>query len=255
MVVEQFLCRSDNIALLLHDKASKDSIAIDAPDGPALLAALQKAGRNLTAVLVTHYHYDHIDGLALLKRETGAKIFGPAAEAAQISPLDIGLQDEQKFTSGAFTFKIIATPGHTLGEICYYLPQQYRVFTGDCLFSLGCGRIFEGDAAMMYHSLQKLAALPPQTQIYCGHEYSVDNARFALTIEPHNPALQQRAVEIRALRAAGKVTLPAILSRELAANPFLRCDSTEIRTNLACAAGETNTQVFAKLRQLKDRFR
>ncbi|KAA6206030.1 MAG: hydroxyacylglutathione hydrolase [Candidatus Tokpelaia sp.] len=255
MIVEQFLCRSDNIALLLHDKASKDSIAVDAPDGPALLTALQKAGRRLAAVLVTHHHHDHTEGLALLKRATGAKIFGPALEAAQISPLDTGLQNEQKFTCGAFSFEVIATPGHTLGEICYYLPQQKLVFTGDCLFSLGCGRIFEGDAAMMYHSLQKLAALPPQTQIYCGHEYSAANARFALTIEPHNPALQQRAAEIRALRAAGKITLPATLSRELAANPFLRCDSAEIRTNLACAADETDVQLFAKLRQLKDRFR
>jgi len=254
MPVEQFLCRSDNIALLLHDKASKDSIAIDAPDGPAILAALQKAGRRLAAVLVTHHHRDHTEGLALLKRETGAKIFGPALEAAQIGALDSELQDGQIFTCGSFTITAMATPGHTLGEICYYLPQQKLVFTGDCLFSLGCGRIFEGDAAMMYHSLQKLAALPPATQIYCGHEYSADNARFACTVEPDNPALQQRAAEIRALRAANRLTLPVSIAQERATNPFLRCDSAAIRAHLAAAANVTEAQIFARLRQLKDAF-
>jgi len=254
MPVEQFLCRSDNIALLLHDKAGKDSIAIDAPDGPAILAALQKTRRRLAAVLVTHHHRDHTEGLALLKRETGAKIFGPALEAAQIGALDSKLHDEQIFTCGSFIITAMATPGHTLGEICYYLPQQKLVFTGDCLFSLGCGRIFEGDAAMMYHSLQKLAALPPATQIYCGHEYSADNARFALTVEPDNPALQQRAAEIRALRAANRLTLPVSIAQERATNPFLRCDAAAIRDHLGCAETATEAEVFARLRQLKDAF-
>lgn len=252
--VEQFLCRTDNIALLLCDKSDNTAIAIDAPDGAGLLAALRKTGRSLKAILITHHHTDHTDGLALLKRETGAEIYAPVAEAAKIPLHDRLIEAEAEFSVSGFTVHALATPGHTLGELSYYLRREQLVFTGDTLFSLGCGRIFEGDAAIMFRSLQKLAALPSQTKIYCGHEYSAANARFALTLEPHNQALQQRAKEINALRAANALTLPQTIAQELAANPFLRCDSAEIRRNLACAAGSSDETVFAEMRQRKDNF-
>jgi len=250
--VEQFPCLKDNIGILLHDKNRNAAIAIDAPDGGAVLAAASRLGAKLEAVLITHHHSDHTAGIAALK-EAGAVIYGPKAEAAQIEGLDRLLEDKQQFAIGRFDFEVIATPGHTLGEISYFLPGERIAFTGDTLFSLGCGRIFEGNAPMMFRSLQKLTALPLKTKIYCGHEYSADNARFALTVEPNNTALQKRAQDIAALRAAGKFTLPAILADELVANPFLRADSPEIRQKLHMEKAK-DEEVFAELRQMKDRF-
>lgn len=254
MLVEQFLCRQDNIALLLHDETSKNSIAIDAPDAEMLLAALEKAGRNLAAVLITHHHRDHTDGIARLKQAAGARIYAPQLEAGQIAGTDKELCGGAQLRLGGAAITALATPGHTLGSLSYYLPQENMLFSGDSLFSLGCGRIFEGDALMMFKSLQKLAALPPQTRLYCGHEYSAANARFALSVEPQNQALQRRALEIAALRAADKLTLPATIGAERAENPFLRCDSAEIRARLGCAASVADSAVFARLRRLKDEF-
>jgi len=251
--VQQFICRQDNIALLLHNKKTNIMIAIDSPDGEAVYQAAQAAQAKLEAVLITHHHSDHISGLAMLKAKAGARIYGPAAEAAQIGRLDVPLAGDTPFSLGGFKFEALATPGHTKAEISYYLPQQKLVFTGDTLFSLGCGRLFEGTAAMMFASLQKLAALPADTQIYCGHEYSAANARFALTVEPGNQALQKRAAEIAALRRDGQITLPQTMAQELAANPFLRAESAEIRKNLDMETAG-NEAVFAKLRQMKDAF-
>lgn len=255
MKIEQILCGEDNIAALLHDEASSETIAIDAPDGEIMLQALRRQKRSLTAVLITHSHADHIAGIPLLQRKTNAAIYMPQQHDNCSSNEDmIIVKDKQKISIGAFHFIAMATPGHSLDSMSYYMPQEHMLFSGDTLFSLGCGRVFTNDMDMMFASLQKLAALPPQTQLYCGHEYSAANARFALTLDPHNKILQQRAAAIQNLRARHKITLPSALQQELEANPFLRCHSQTIRNALSCSADLPDKAVFAKLRLLKDNF-
>ena len=241
--VLQFLCRSDNFGLLLHDAASGATAAIDVPDAGPYLAALKQRGWHLSDILITHRHGDHIDGVPELRAQfPQAKLHIPATEAERIEAItgkaDAHLKEGDGVHVGALVGTIIETPGHTLGHIAYHFAKEHLLFAGDTLFSLGCGRVFEGTMEQMWMSLCKLAALPPETGLWCGHEYTQANGRFALTADPNNADLQARMTEVDALRAQGAFTLPVTLKQELATNPFLR-------------AG--NVATFADLRERKNK--
>jgi hydroxyacylglutathione hydrolase len=251
--IHQFLCRQDNFGVLIHDSAHGLTASIDTPEAAPIRAALKEKGWRLTHIFTTHHHGDHTAGHEELKAETGCQIIGPEKEKASIPGLDVAVKGGQTFTFGGQTVHVLDTPGHTLGHITYHLPEAGVAFVGDTLFSLGCGRLLEGSAEMMWASLQKLMALPPATRIYCGHEYTKSNAAFALTVEPGNAALQKRAKEVEALRSRNQVTLPVSLSDELAQNPFLRPDSREIQEKLGLV-GQPLATIFAEIRRLKDRF-
>lgn len=251
--IEQFICRSDNYGVLIHDPESALTAAIDAPDANAIEAALKRRGWTLDFIFTTHHHLDHVEGNEQLKARFGVSIISPKAEESKIPGIDRTVQDGDEFTFGLFRVKVISTPGHTAGEISFYLPEAKVVFTGDTLFALGCGRLFEGTPATMFQSLQKLVALPGDTAVYCGHEYTESNARFALTIDPDNSALKERAQEIARLRAADKMTLPSSIALEMATNPFLRWHDSRIRARLGMQ-NATDDAVFAEIRKRKDLF-
>lgn len=250
--IRQFNCLSDNFGVIIRDPATGAVAAIDAPEASAVEAALKSAGWKLTHILVTHHHADHTDGIPALKAQYGAKVIGPKGEASKIKDLDETVGGGDVFKLGAVEVRVIDTPGHTLGHITFWMPAANAAFVGDTMFSLGCGRVLEGDMKMMWGSLAKLAALPPETDVYCGHEYTAANAKFSLTIEPENLALQARAQEVEQLRAAGKPTVPTTIGRELATNPFIRPGSVAIRTRLGLASAE-DWQVFAEVRERKNK--
>lgn len=251
--IHQFICRSDNFGVLIHDDESGVTASIDTPDPDPIRRALAEKGWSLTHIFTTHHHGDHTAGHAALKRETGCVIIGPEKEADRIPGIDQRVSEGSKFSFGGHPLCVLETPGHTAGHVAYWLPDDNIVFVGDTLFSLGCGRLLEGDGATMWQSLQKLTALPKETLIYCGHEYSKSNAAFALSVEPNNVSLQERAEEIRELRDGNLPTLPVSLAAELAQNPFLRPDSPEIQERLDMV-GHPLATIFSELRRLKDRF-
>ena len=251
--IRQIRCRSDNYAVLLHDPESGETMVVDTPDARAINAELEKEGWRLTHIVNTHHHYDHVDGNEALKAEHGATVYGPAHDRDRIPGLDVALKDGDGLSLGNHRFDVIAVPGHTMGSLAYYICDERIVFTGDTLFSLGCGRMFEGDAETMWHSLDLLRHLPDDTTIYCGHEYTLNNAEFALTVEPGNEALRKRAEEVRRLMRERKPACPTTVALEKATNPFLRPESPEIRENLGMM-GVENYRVFAELRQRKDAF-
>lgn len=251
--IEQFICRSDNYGVLIHDPESALTAAIDAPDADAIEQALDRRGWTLDFIFTTHHHFDHVEGNEKLKRKFGVSIIGPKDEADKIPGIDRIVEDGDVFTFGLFNVQVISTPGHTAGEISYYLPEAKVVFTGDTLFALGCGRLLEGRPETMFRSLQKLIALPGDTAVYCGHEYSESNARFALTIDPENSALKERATEIARLRAADRMTLPSTIALEMATNPFLRWHDKGIRARLGLQEA-SDAEVFAEIRKRKDMF-
>ena len=245
-------CLADNYCVLLHEPSSGETAAIDAPDAAAIKAALAERNWRLNHIFVTHHHTDHTAGVAELKAFLGASVTGPEAEADRIPGLTRGVTASTRFDFAGHAVEVIETPGHTLGHVTYYFPDDALAFTGDTLFSLGCGRIFEGDPQMMWDSVSKIAALPDDTKIYCGHEYTLNNARFAVTVEPENKALESRAAEVGALRTAGKSTLPTTIDVEKATNPFLRPQSRAIRARLGLE-GAADWEVFSRLRQLKNK--
>ncbi|MEM9277545.1 MAG: hydroxyacylglutathione hydrolase [Pseudomonadota bacterium] len=247
----QFPCLSDNYCVLVHDSASGDTAAIDAPETDALRKALAKKGWKLTHILVTHHHYDHTQGIADMKSETGCHVIGPQAEADKIPTLDQTVSDGDSFVFGGETVDVISTPGHTLGMVNYHFVASGTVFTGDTLFALGCGRVFEGDKNMMWNSITKLMVLPPETVVYCGHEYTKSNADFSLTVDPENEALKTRAAEIAALREKGEPTVPTTIELELETNPFMRPSDPGIRAHLGME-NATDAEVFAEIRTRKD---
>ncbi len=251
--IHQFPCLSDNYGVLVRDGASGKVAAIDAPKASEVEAALAAKGWKLDYILTTHHHADHTDGNLALKERHRCIIIGPRAEAAKIPGIDRQVGDGDRFELGGTEVRVLDTPGHTLGHISYWLPQIGVAFVGDTMFALGCGRVVEGTMEMMWNSLAKLMQLPPATAIYEGHEYTAANAKFALTIEPENEALQQRAREIEALRASGKPTLPTRLDLELATNPFLRVTSPAIVKRLGMA-GAKDWQIFGEIRERKNRF-
>jgi hydroxyacylglutathione hydrolase len=201
---------------------------------------------------VTHHHADHTGGIAALKERHRCRVVAPAREAARIPLVDVTVAENDKVRVGSLEGSVYDTPGHTAGHISYFFPAEKLAFVGDTLFSIGCGRVIEGTAEMMWNSLIKLRALPDDTAIYCGHEYTAANIRFAKTIEPQNPALAQRAREVEGLRAENKPTIPSRLGEEKAANPFLRADVPEVAKSVGLA-GKPAWQVFAEIRERKNR--
>lgn len=245
-------CLADNYCVLLHAPETGETIAIDAPNADTIKSELGKRGWRLSGIFVTHHHNDHTAGCQALKDHFGCTITGPEQEADRIPALARGVSEGSTLSFAGQNVNVIETPGHTLGHVSYHIPELKVVFTGDTLFALGCGRVFEGDPQMMFASVQKLAALPDDTAVYCGHEYTLSNARFALSIEPENAALVERAKDIEAKRAAGEPTLPTTIAIEKATNPFLRTASSAIRARLGMM-GAPDWQIFARLRELKNK--
>ncbi len=248
----QFPCLSDNYGYLIH--AGNETATIDTPDVQAIEAALGLKGWRLTHILNTHHHPDHAGGNLALKAKTGCQIIGPRAEAARIPGLDVAVGDGDEVMLGGRRARVFDVPGHTAGHIAYWFKDDGVAFVGDTLFALGCGRLFEGTPAQMWASLQKLLALPDDTRVYCAHEYTQSNARFALTVEPHNSALRMRAADIDAKRARGEPTVPSTIGLERATNPFLRPTSPDLQATLGLA-GADPVAVFAETRRRKDNFR
>jgi hydroxyacylglutathione hydrolase len=244
---------SDNYGYLLHDAASGDTAVVDPSEAAPVLAVLKAEGWTLSHILNTHHHPDHIGGNAELKAATGAVIAAPRADLHRIPDVGVPLAEGDRYRVGGSEAEIFAVPGHTTGHIAFWFEADQALFSGDTLFSLGCGRLFEGTPEEMWRSLGKLKALPDATRVYCGHEYTQSNAKFALTIEPGNKALQARAAEIAALRAAGKPTIPSLLGAEKATNPFLRADVEAVQAGLGLV-GRPVTDVFAAIRRGKDNF-
>jgi hydroxyacylglutathione hydrolase len=251
--VHMFPCLSDNYGYLIHDAEADLTAAIDTPAADAIEAALRAKGWRLTHIFNTHHHADHAGGNLALKAATGCRIVGPRADAARIPGIDVEVGDGDRFEFGRHAVEVFDTPGHTTGHIVYHLPDDGIAFVGDTLFSLGCGRLFEGTPAQMWNSLQKLMRWPDSTRLYCAHEYTQANARFALTVEPGNAALVARSRDVDALRAANRPTVPTTLAEEKAANPFLRPASAEIQRKVGCD-GDDLVEVFARVRALKDKF-
>jgi hydroxyacylglutathione hydrolase len=251
--IEQFTCKSDNFGVLLHDTGSGRTALVDAPEERPILAAIERTGWTPSLILVTHHHGDHVEANLALKQRFGLKIIGPKAEAAKIPGIDETVEEGSPLDFAGHAIHVISTPGHTAGHVSYHLPGVGIAFTGDTLFALGCGRLFEAPAQVMFTSLQKLAALPPQTRVYCGHEYTLSNARFALSVDPGNATLQERAAEVERLRQEDKPTLPTTIGAELATNPFLRWHDPAIRRQLGME-NAADAEVFAEIRRRKDDF-
>ena len=252
--MHQFICRSDNYGLLVHDHKSGATASIDAPDAEAIEKQLKLRGWQLTHILTTHHHADHVEGNLSLKEKFGCTIIGPRGEADKIPAIKTMVGGGDTFKFAGREVKVCACPGHTKGHIAYLIASEYSLFAADTLFSLGCGRVFEGTMDEMYHSVNQFKSLSPSTYVYCGHEYTESNARFALSVEPGNRMLQQRAGVVTKLRLEGKMTCPTTVGEEMKTNPFLRTDSPEIRRNLNMLEA-TDAEVFGELRRRKDNFR
>lgn len=253
--IRQFPARDDNYGVLVHDTASGATASIDAPEEDAILDALEETGWRLTDIFVTHHHYDHVEAVKALKARFGVRVVASTwdAERGRVPLVDRAVADGDHVFLGQTRVDVIAVPGHTLGHVAYHIPAAHALFAGDTLFSLGCGRLFEGTAAEMWASLRKLRALPGETMVYCGHEYTQSNARFALTIETDNSALKVRAKAIDALRDEGLPTVPVKLDDEIATNPFLRADVTAVKAALGMLEA-SDEAVFAEIRERKNRF-
>lgn len=247
----QFSCLSDNYCSLIHDPVSGQTVVIDTPDAAEISRQLDSRNWQLSHILTTHHHWDHIDGHLELKERYGCAIIGSDTNGDIIPGIDLAVGDGDQIRFGEQTIEVLATPGHTLGHVVYWIPALEAVFVGDTLFSMGCGRLFEGTPQQMWQSIQKLRNLPLETAIYCGHEYTQSNARFALTLEPDNVALQQRVAEVEKLRAANLPTLPTYVQQELQTNPFMRADQAELQQQMNML-GYPADQVFAEIRQQKD---
>ncbi|HEX5211810.1 MAG TPA: hydroxyacylglutathione hydrolase [Pseudolabrys sp.] len=248
-----FLCLKDNYGVLLHDPESGATASIDAPEAAPVEAALKATGWKLTDILVTHHHGDHTGGIVALKEKYRCRVVAPAAEASAIPAVDETVREGDKVTVGKLTGSVIETPGHTNGHIAYWFHADKLAFVGDTLFSIGCGRVIEGTPEMMWRSLVKLRDLPNDTEIYCGHEYTAANIRFARTIEPDNAVLAAREAQAKQQIAQGEPTIPVTIGDEKLANPFLRADVAEVAAAIGMA-GKPATQVFTEIRARKNKF-
>lgn len=251
--IEVFPARDDNFGYLVHDTGTGRTASIDAPDEKAIRQALDKTGWTLTDIFITHHHQDHVEALRPLKADSGITVTGPKSEADKIKGLDILVSGGDVVMLGDTKFKIYDTPGHTLGHIVYHDRINKNLFSADALFSLGCGRMFEGEPGPMWEGLKTLRKLDDATLIYCGHEYSKANAAFAQSIDPENPELRDRAAEIELQLAGGQATIPARLGQEKQINPFLRADDPAM-ARLMGMEGASAADVFAAIRKGKDNF-
>jgi hydroxyacylglutathione hydrolase len=250
ITVHQFPCLSDNYGFLVRDDATGLAACIDTPDAGAILRELDSLGWRLALILNTHWHPDHAGGNAEIVAATGAKVIGPA-EVTRIAPLDREVSGGDQVELGQTIFEVIETGGHTLGHVAFYDVADQTAFVGDTLFALGCGRLFEGTPQQMWASLQRLAALPDDTTVYCAHEYTAANARFALSVDDDD-AVQARARDVFAARERGEPTVPTTIGLEKATNPFLRAPVLASRVN---AAGKPDFEAFAAVRAAKDSFK
>lgn len=251
-IIHQFAVGADNFGVLVHDPSTGATASIDAGDEAPILAALGHKGWRLTDILITHHHSDHIAALSSLKARWGARVGAPRADQHRIPDIDVTLADGDHIQIGSLDFVTIETPGHTSGHVSFYCEDEKILFAGDTLFSLGCGRLFEGTAEQMWHSLSRLAALPDETRLYCGHEYTLSNAKFAIKHDPDNVALRARIAEAEALRAKGAFTLPSTIGREKATNPFLRAAEPALAASVG-RTGHKPVDVFAALREAKNK--
>jgi hydroxyacylglutathione hydrolase len=251
--IHQIPCLQDNYGYLIHDPASGLTASVDTPDAVAIERVLTERGWTLDYILNTHHHFDHAGGNRALKAKYGCVIVGSRADAARIPGIDVLVGEGDRFSLGAHEARILETSGHTVGHICYVFDDDQAAFVGDTLFSLGCGRLFEGTPAQMWASLQKLMALPDDVRVYCAHEYTQGNGRFAVTMEPRNAALAARVAEVAVLRAASRPTVPSTIGLEKATNPFLRPASLELRQTLGMSTAP-DADVLGETRRRKDQF-
>jgi hydroxyacylglutathione hydrolase len=248
-----FLCLQDNYGVLVHDPASGATAAIDAPEAAPVENALRESGWKLSDILVTHHHGDHTGGIAELKRNHGCRVVAPRREAQKIPLVDVAVGEGEAVNVGKLAARVIETPGHTLGQINYWFADDKLVFVGDTLFSIGCGRVIEGTPPMLWQSLLKLRALPDDTQVYCGHEYTEANLRFARSLEPDNELLAAREAQVRKLRARGEPSIPTRMGDEKRENPFLRADQPDLAAAVGMA-GKPAAEVFTEIRARKNKF-
>ena len=251
--IHQYSYGDDNYGVLLHCQNSGETAMVDAGDADASEQALARTGWSLSQIWITHHHGDHTAGLAALKATHNTHVIGPATNGKPLAGIDQQVNDGDHFSFASREVRVLATPGHTLDMTNFYLPSEKLVFTGDTLFAMGCGRLFEGDAPMMWASLNKLMALPNDTTIYCSHEYTVANAAFALSLDPKNKILQQRKIEVEDLAKSKIPTIPTNLSLEKMTNPFLRANDPDIREALNMLHA-TSEAVFSEIRKRKDNF-
>jgi hydroxyacylglutathione hydrolase len=252
--IERIPVLSDNYVWLAHDVATGATAVVDpaVPDAP--LDRAKALGWRVSHILNTHHHGDHVGGNLAIKEATGCTIIGPRAEAERIPGMDIAVGDGNTVMLGQSKARVFDVPGHTSGHIAYWFAADDALFCGDTMFVMGCGRLFEGTSQQMWASLSKLAALPDSARIYCAHEYTQSNARFALSVEPENKALVERAAEVDRLRAANVPTVPGLLGQERATNPFLRPASADLQRHVGLPGGDP-VSVFAETRHRKDNFR
>jgi hydroxyacylglutathione hydrolase len=249
--IELVPCLKDNYAYLIHDSDAGLTAIVDPSEPDPVRKALSARGWKLTHILNTHHHFDHTGGNVPLKETTGAAIVGPGKDRDRIPGIDVGVDESTNWTFGARSVRVLEIPAHTRAHIAFVVDDA--AFTGDTLFAMGCGRLFEGTPAMMWSSLSKLMRLPDDTRIFCGHEYTLNNGRFALSIEPQNAALVSRMRDVESARARNLPTIPSMLGLEKKTNPFLRPDSTEIRRSLGLE-GASDVDVFGEMRKRKDSF-
>lgn len=251
--VRLFRCLSDNYGVLLHDSETGATASIDAPEAGPVEAALKETGWRLTDILVTHHHADHTQGIQALKDQHKCRVVAPAAEAAKVPAVDETVREGDTVKVGNLAANVIETPGHTLGHIAYWFHKDKLAFVGDTLFSIGCGRVIEGTPQQMWTSLKKLRDLPDETDIYCGHEYTLANIKFALSIDKDNPVLSAREAQAREQVQEGEPTIPVTIGDEKLANPFLRADSPDLACDIGMA-GKPAADVFAEIRARKNKF-
>jgi len=249
----QIAVLTDNYIYIIHDPDSNQTAVVDPAVAEPVLDMLKENGWQLAYILNTHHHHDHTGANSALKQQTGCKIIAAQADRHRIPGVDIGVEDGDDIHIGKHVAQVIGTPGHTSAHVVYYFAEQALLFCGDTLFSLGCGRLFEGSAAQMWQSLQKIKSLPGNTGIFCAHEYTLSNGQFALSLEPNNSELQERMSWVTEQRRLQLPTIPSTIANELACNPFLREDSPEIQATINKIA-KPPVEVFAEIRRLKDHF-
>lgn len=251
--IHQIPVLNDNYVYLAHNSGTGATAVVDPATTDEVFAALEEKGWSLTHILNTHHHPDHVGGNEIIKARTGCTIVGPRAEAARIPGIDVEVGDGDNYALGGCVAQVFDVPGHTSGHIAYWFGGSQALFCGDTLFALGCGRLFEGTPDQMWTSLSKFKALPPETKVYCAHEYTQSNARFAETVEPGNQDLIARVALIDEMRARGERTVPSTLGEEFATNPFMRPDSPDLQRTVGLE-GAGLVEVFAETRKRKDNF-